>query len=488
MSLDRLDPARLHALNRAPRGKGPVLHWMSRDLRPRDHWGLAFAEALARDAGAPLAAVFCLAPHPPGASRRVLGFLLRGLAETGAELEARGIPFLLLPGEAPEVLPRLVRALRAGAATCDFDPLPAARARASALAARLPIPLWEVDAHNLIPARFVTDRAEWGARTLRPKIRRLRDRFSAEPPPAPEPPVPVGALDPPGFDEAALRPFASGADPAWADRRMEGMDLDPVPETGLAPGPAGGEARLRAFLAEGLSRYALRNDPNAEAQSGLSPWLHFGFLAPQRAVLEAEGLRTAGADPKPLEAFLEELIVRRELSDNFCLHRPCGSPEGFPEWGRRTLAEHEADPRPRLYAPETLEEGRTEEALWNAAQLEMVRTGRMAGTLRMYWAKRLLDWTRSAREAQALALALNDRYALDGRDPNGCAGIAWSLGGLHDRPFREGPVRGKIRPMTESGCRRKFDVDRYVRRVAALPEGPPLPPLSALPPRGGHPD
>jgi deoxyribodipyrimidine photo-lyase len=173
-----------------------------------------------------------------------------------------------------------------------------------------------------------------------------------------------------------------------------------------------------------------------------------------------------------MESFLEELIVRRELSDNFCSHTPdYDSFSCFPSWARETLDRHRHDPRQYLYGPEQFEGAATHDPLWNAAQSEMVRTGKMHGYLRMYWAKKILEWSASPEEALETAILLNDRYELDGRDPNGYAGIAWSIGGVHDRPWPERPVYGKIRSMTFQGCRKKFDVDAYVRMVMAGEKG-----------------
>ena len=205
----------------------------------------------------------------------------------------------------------------------------------------------------------------------------------------------------------------------------------------------------------------MRNDPTREGQSDLSPYLHFGQIAAQRVALEVEG---APAGTKAKEAFLEELIVRRELSDNFCYYHPqYDSVACFPQWARKTLDEHHDDPREYLYTPAQFEQAQTHDDLWNAAQREMVQTGKMHGYLRMYWAKKILEWTSSPEEALKIAIYLNDRYELDGRDPNGYTGIAWSLGGVHDRAWAERKVFGKIRYMSYKGCKAKFDVAAYFK-------------------------
>jgi deoxyribodipyrimidine photo-lyase len=206
-----------------------------------------------------------------------------------------------------------------------------------------------------------------------------------------------------------------------------------------------------------------RNDPGANAQSGLSPYLHFGQISAQRVALEAEKY---DRHLPSQESFLEELIVRRELSDNFCYYNDrYDSFDGFPDWARKTLNDHRSDPREHLYVLEILEAAGTHDPLWNAAQKEMVTGGKMAGYMRMYWAKKILQWSISPETALTDAIYLNDRYSLDGNDPNGYTGVAWSIGGVHDRPWFEREIFGKVRYMSQAGCRRKFNVERYIAGV-----------------------
>ena len=194
----------------------------------------------------------------------------------------------------------------------------------------------------------------------------------------------------------------------------------------------------------------------------MSPYLHFGHIAAQRLALL---VKAAKVPAREKEAYLEELIVRRELADNFCYYnRNYDSFTGFPEWASKTLDEHRADKREYLYSRDKLEQGKTHDELWNAAQRQMMVQGKMHGYLRMYWAKKILEWTKSPEEAMAIAIYLNDRYELDGRDPNGYTGIAWSIGGVHDKAWQERPIFGKIRFMSYAGCTRKFDVKKYISR------------------------
>jgi deoxyribodipyrimidine photo-lyase len=440
-------PARIRALNQVPSGLGPVIYWMSRDQRVRDNWALLYAQELALVRQAPLGVVFCLAPTFLGATWRQYGFMLKGLQEVAGDLEAFNLPFFLLTGDPAQELPRFVESHRVGAVISDFSPLRLVRDWKSTVARKIDVSLAEVDAHNVVPCWVASPKAEYGAYTLRPKLKRLLPEFLVDFPPLVRHPV----------DWKRTRPQIH-----W-EKFSTTLAIDfSVPEvTWLTPGERQARARLEDFLENRLPVYReRRNDPTQDGQSDLSPYLHFGQLAPARVALEVGHRRGHDA---ARESFLEELIVRRELADNYCFYQPnYDTFGGFPAWAQKTLNEHRADPRQPLYSPEHLEQSRTHDELWNAAQRDMVQRGKMPGYLRMYWAKKILEWTASPEEAQAAAIYLNDKYELDGRDPNGYAGIAWSIGGVHDRPWFERPIFGKIRYMSYNGCRAKFDVAAYI--------------------------
>jgi deoxyribodipyrimidine photo-lyase len=243
------------------------------------------------------------------------------------------------------------------------------------------------------------------------------------------------------------------------------LKADPaVPEVDwLVPGESAALSVLERFMHERLDDYASKkNDPNARAVSDLSPYLHFGHISAQRVALEILKERPGDGNTA---AFLEELIIRRELSDNYCLYNPdYDKLNRIPAWAARTLEDHRRDEREFVYDLPAFEAGKTHEPLWNAAQMEMVKSGKMHGYMRMYWAKKILEWSPSAEQALGTAVYLNDRYQLDGRDPNGYAGCAWAIAGVHDRAWAERPVFGKILYMNLNGCRRKFDVDAYISR------------------------
>uniref|UniRef100_A0A0R0LET7 Deoxyribodipyrimidine photo-lyase n=1 Tax=Glycine max TaxID=3847 RepID=A0A0R0LET7_SOYBN len=211
-----------------------------------------------------------------------------------------------------------------------------------------------------------------------------------------------------------------------------------------------------------------RNNPcDPNALSGLSPYLHFGQISAQRCALEAG--KQQNSHPQAIDAFLEELIVRRELADNYCFYQPhYDSLKGAWAWAQNTLIEHATDKREHIYTREQLEKTLTADPLWNASQLETVHYGKMHGFTRMYWAKKILEWTRGPEEALEISLYLNDKYELDGRDPNGYVGCMWSICGVHDQGWKERPIFGKIRYMNYAGCKRKFDVDKYIAYVDKL--------------------
>ena len=463
-----MHPERLRLLKEGPAGRGPVVYWMSRDQRTRDNWALLYAQDLAVQAKAPLLVVFCLVPEFLGAARRPYAFMLQGLQEVESDLVKQRIAFHLLQGSPEEVLPPYLRTVQAGSLVTDFDPLQRKRLWKSSVARRIEIPFYEVDAHNIVPCWHASPKQEYGAYTLRPKIQRVLSEFLEDFPPLRKHPF--------FWKEAAK-------ETDWP-QVMKTLKADPAvtPVNEFPSGEKAARQTWKTFIESRLTSYDTdRNDPLKNGQSGLSPYLHFGQIAAQRVALEVMG---SSGPTDARKAFLEELIVRRELSDNFCFYNPrYDLLDGFPAWARATLDRHRRDPRDYLYTPEQLEQARTHDDLWNAAQREMVRTGKMHGYLRMYWAKKILEWTPSPEEALKIAIALNDRYELDGRDPNGYTGIAWSLGGVHDRPWGERKVFGLIRYMSYNGCKSKFDVKGYIQKQS-IDQGPVLSPGK---PRKGRP-
>jgi len=484
---------RARVLRRVPAGKtgggsaaGPVLYWMSRDQRVQDNWALIYAREEALRAGAPLAVVFCLTPGFPGATLRAYDFMLKGLQEVDASLRALGLPFFLLPGDPAKALPQFASAVRCSTVVTDFSPMEIKKEwLTSLLGAPYPPPpqqptrtmqalelprsalpacvesVVEVDAHNTVPLWVASDRGG-GSRAIREKIYPQLDTFLCPFPP------PLTAAS------CGERLKAWGPDikvqPSpidWAAVRSGLKVTDEVPPVSwLQPGESAARAAAQHFAgsAERLHRYETKRiDPTAVAQSDLSPYFHYGHVCAQTVALmarhtvdTAEGGRTA---QKGSELFLEQAMVRPSICDNWCYYTGLKAKDPWPAWAVSSLRKHEGDEREHLYTEEALEYGKTHDALWNAAQHEMVVKGKMHAFLRMYWAKRILEWTPDAATAFDITLRLNDKYELDGRDPNGIVSIAWAIYGVHDAPFKpERPVTGALRPMTYQGCKSKFNV------------------------------
>ncbi|XP_021972504.1 deoxyribodipyrimidine photo-lyase-like isoform X1 [Helianthus annuus] len=478
---------------------GPVVYWMFRDQRLRDNWALIHAVDQANRLNVPVAVAFNLFDQFLGAKARQLGFMLRGLQQLNHEIEETlHIPFFLFQGEAVDTIPSFVKECGASLLVTDFSPLRQVRGWKEEITKRVSdsVSIHEVDAHNIVPLWMTSDKLEDYARTIRPKINNHLPEYLIEFP--------------------TIKPRTN----IWGDsnRSIDWDKLiehvtregDEVPEVEWCkPGESVALEKLKDFSRTRLMNYAAdRNIPTKHnATSGLSPYLHFGQLSAQRCALEARKFRKDyqqvrtlwckkqkhkpyfaniiiwdsflisfffiiylfGDEMKGVDKFLDELIVWRELADNFSYYEPhYDSFLGACDWGRATLMDHAFDKRERIYTLEHLEKAQTTDPLWNASQLEMVHHGKMHGYMRMYWAKKILEWTSSPQEAVEIAVYLNDKYHLDGRDPNGYAGIMWSICGVHDNGFQERPVYGKIRSMTYAGCSRKFDVDGYIAYVKKL--------------------
>ncbi|XP_068196823.1 CPD photolyase isoform X2 [Antennarius striatus] len=434
-------------------GSEGVLYWMCRDHRVQDNWALIYAQKLALKQKLPLHVCFCLqVPRSEASTLRHYGFLLGGLQEVQEECQSLGLQFHLLRGAAGDVLPGWVSDRRFGAVVTDFYPLRGPLQWLQDVKEKLPkdVPLIQVDAHNIVPCWVASPKLEYSARTIRGKITKLLPEFLTDFPPIEKHPIVAAATAKPiDWEEtlASLQVDRSVGEPEWA-----------------TPGPKAGEFMLESFIDERLKLFdTQRNNPNAPALSQLSPWIRFGHLSAQRVALQVQ--RSGKAAGQSTASFIEELVVRRELTDNFCFYNQnYDSLEGAYEWAQKTLQDHAKDARPYVYTREQLEEAKTHDRLWNAAQHQMVTEGKMHGFLRMYWAKKILEWTSSPEEALAIALHLNDRYELDGQDPNGYVGCMWSICGVHDQGWAERPIFGKIRYMNYKGCLRKFDVAAFERK------------------------
>ena len=428
---------------------GPVLYWMSRDQRVHDNWAMIFAQRLAFEKKKPLVVVFNLVTDFLEATIRQYGFMLGGLQDIETELNKYNIPFYLLKGDPKKEISKFIDENNASVLVSDFDPLRIKRIWKKEVAKKIKIPFYEVDAHNIVPCLFVSNKLEFAAYTIRPKIHKLLPELLDEFLPLKKMPKTAS----PGVDKIDWNKMMNSLK---INREVKEVDW-------IKPGESAASKSLKNFLENRLERYAEdRNDPNINALSNLSPYLHFGQISAQRVALTVQQFYQKN---KSTEAFLEELIVRRELSDNFCyFNSKYDSFDGFHAWAKETLNKHRKDNREFVYSLEDFENANTHEDLWNAAQKELIITGKMHGYMRMYWAKKILEWSKSPEEALSIAIYLNDKYELDGRDPSGYAGCAWSVGGVHDRAWAERPVYGKIRYMNRNGATRKFDVISYIKK------------------------
>jgi deoxyribodipyrimidine photo-lyase len=432
--------SRVQLLNSAPfRGRAKyVLYWAQVNRRVAYNHGLAYAVELANQAGIPVLFYEGLTFDYPYASDRFDQFILQGPPDTERQLERLGIGYVFYHrrkrSDPNDVLYRLAK--DAAALVTDDYPLWPARVFNPRVASKLQIPFYAVDSSCIVPMSCFEKR-EYAAYTIRPKIGKLLPEY--------------------------LRPMPP--------MRVRNKYSGPRPElaaTGHYPGGSLADNKLlRQFLKHGLHRYAnSSNKPSENATSGLSPYLHFGHISSLEVALAVQNY---ASEHKLLpDEFLEELIVRRELAFNFARFTP--APESLdvlPDWARKTLMKHSRDRRDPIYTSSQLEGAQTYDPLWNAAQRELLVTGKIHGYYRMYWGKKIIEWSRTPQEALATTLYLNDRYALDGRDPNSFTNILWCFG-LHDRPWVERPIFGQVRYMSYDGMRRKTDVDAYIRSIECL--------------------
>ena len=453
-----IHPSRIQPLNRRSIQDGRyVLYWMQASQRVECNHALEYAVGEANALQLPVVVAFGLTDRFPEANLRHYTFMLEGIEGVRNALRLRGIRFALLH-RSPERA-ALELAGEAALVVADRGYLRIQRQWRNHVAANAPCAVVQVESDVVVPAETATPKEEYAAGTLRPKLHRVLEGYMA---PLAERPV--------RKDSLTLRLDADVVEDFAALARSMKIERTVAPVTALRGGAAAARARLEDFIAGKLRHYAdRRNDPGLDYSSGLSPYLHFGQISPLAVALRVSAEKTVPAAAR--EAFLEELIVRRELGSNFAVYSNRYDEYGsLPDWAGKTLAAHAGDRREYLYDEGRLERAETHDPYWNAAQREMVLSGRMHNYMRMYWGKKILEWSRSPEEAFRTALRLNNRYELDGRDPNSFAGVAWCFG-KHDRAWPERKVFGKIRYMNDAGLRRKFDMEAYLRKVAALEEG-----------------
>ena len=428
---------------------GSVLYVMSRDQRLIDNAALVAAQREARKHKLPLAVVFVLS-RKGVRSREQYQFMLNGLQGVERDLHDLNIPLLILLGNPPQVLSACFEHVRPKAVFFDFSPLKSQKNLLQHLTVLDNAPsIKVVDTHNIVPVWEASDKLEVGARTIRKKLHAKLDLYLREP-------LYIPIKHP--------HPWPGTVQTMSDLGQMIDDFLVSVPPSGVTISVSAGSQAARDavndFVLNRLSGYSInRNDPSIDVTSRLSPYLHFGHISSREVILSA--LMHSGPNIDT-DTLIEEMVVRKELSDNFCYYQgDYRSLKAAPEWAQRTLMKHTTDPREFMYSLEELKSAQTHDTAWNAAQRQLLVMGYMHGYMRMYWAKKVLEWTSSPEEALRILHYLNDFYSLDGGDPNGYVGILWSVCGVHDRPWGERPIYGTIRSMVYSGLKRKFNIKAY---------------------------
>ncbi len=437
---------RLKKINNLEYNNGKILYWMSRDQRVKNNWSLIYAQKLAKKYNKKIEVLFCLNKEYEFLNERNFDFMISGLKEVEKRLIDLGIKFHFLLGNPIHKIPSFIKKSDIGFLITDFSPLKVKLNWENKIKKKLNIPFHKVDSHNIVPIWIASSKKEYAAYTIRKKINPKLDKY---------------LTDFPNLEKVDNK-VESSID--WG--KIENLNIDNSVKkvNWIKPGYSNAKKILYDFIKNKLKNYSENsNNPSFNVLSNLSPYIHFGQISAQRIaldVLENDCL------VKNKDDFLEQLIVRRELTDNYCyFEKNYDSIEGFPDWAKETLSEHQGDNREYIYSLSDFENAKTHDEYWNAAQKELLHRGKIHSYMRMYWAKKILEWTPNSEEAFKIAIYLNDKYSLDGRDPNGFVGVSWAIGGVHDRAFREREVYGKVRYMSKSGLDRKFDMKKYVKKV-----------------------
>lgn len=429
-----------------------VVYWMQRSQRALDNPALEVAVKAANLLRKPCVVFFAPVPFYPHANLRHYRFLNQGIRSIAEGLSKRGIGFVLRRFPDHSLL-KFCSEVRAALVIGDENAMREPESWRQTVAKKVHVPFWTVDSDVIVPSKLLL-KEQYGAYTARPRIRRLLPEF----------------LKPVGNTRANIRwaapkgvkslPLDVDITAGWP------IDRSVMPVQSLIGGTDHALQRLKRFIRSDLARYPVtRNQPELDSTSHLSAYLHFGHIGPNTVAL---AVQNSAALRQAKEAFLEQLIVRRELAVNFVRFNPdYDNFESGTAWAHKSLAEHAADPR-KIYSERQLENAQTHDPLWNAAQQQMAITGFMHNYMRMYWAKKILEWSKTPARAYQMAVYLNDKYELDGRDPNGYAGIAWAIVGKHDRPWFDRPIFGQIRYMSFNSTAKKFDSKRYIAQMEAL--------------------
>ncbi|HEX2729663.1 MAG TPA: deoxyribodipyrimidine photo-lyase [Rubrobacteraceae bacterium] len=434
-----------------------VLYWMQSSQRAEYNHALEYAVQQANDLGQRLLVVFGLTDDYPEANLRHYAFMLEGLKDVEDALKKRGIKFAVCKGSPDEVA--LDAGRDASLIVTDRGYLRPQREWRERVAKEAKCRVIQVESDVVVPVELASGKQEHAARTLRPKIHEYLEDFLVE-------------LKPTKLEKQSLNMKVDGLDLSDIEKVLDDMDLDR--SVGALShlyrgGVSEAKKMFREFLKKSFGDYdANRNQPQTDFVSHMSKYLHFGHVSPIWLALEAEN---SGAGEKNIDSFTEELIVRRELTMNFVHYtKDYDSYSCLPDWAKKTLEEHKKDEREHTYTRNQLESAETHDEYWNAAMKEMVHTGYMHNYMRMYWGKKILEWSETPEYAYRTTLYLNNKYFLDGRDPNSYANVAWVFG-QHDRGWTERAVYGKVRYMSAGGLERKSKPAQYIEKVASRTRG-----------------
>ncbi len=431
-----------------PEGKC-VVYWMQRAQRGIDNPALDTAVEAANSFGLPVVVFFAPMPFFPNANLRHFRFLNEGTPDIASALQKRNVSFVLRRFPDHSLL-RFCDEVKPALVVGDENPLRETENWRRIVAKKLKIPFWTVDADVIVPSTLL-GKGQYAAHTIRPRLLAQLPNFLK---PSHNPRANLSWKKPPNV---LSLPLDSEITQGWP------LDRSVSPVSQWRGGSQEAYRLLKDFVQRKLAGYGTqRNKPEIDHTSRLSPYLHFGHISPIRVALAVQNADAPNADK---EAFLNQIITWRELSINLVrFNENYDSFECAEPWAHRTLATHAKDPRPVLYNEKQLENAETHDPLWNAAQMQMATTGWMHNYVRMYWGKKILEWSRTPAEAHAVAVRLNDKFELDGRDPNGYAGIAWAILGKFDRPWFERPIFGQVRYMSGASTGKKFDSQKYIEQ------------------------
>lgn len=420
-----------------------VVYWMQASQRVEYNHALEYAISRANDLGKPLIVYFGITDNYPEANLRHYQFMIEGLAEVEKSLKDKNIQ-MFIQNISPEK-GAIEISKEADLMVVDRGYLKLEKYWRSIVAENIDIPLVQVETNVIVPIEEVSLKEEYAASTIRNKIMSLLPFYTK--------PFYIEELERSSLKIKFKKPKFN-----LLDINKLNIDMSVLPSEIYKGGTTNAKKWLDLFIKEKINNYDdLRNDPSLDYQSHLSPYLHFGQISPLYIYHQVMDLNNT--------SFIEELIVRRELSMNFVYYNSnYDNYNCLTNWAKETLNKHETDTRPYKYSLEEFENYKTHDIYWNTAQKEMITTGKMSNYMRMYWGKKIIEWTDSPKKAFEIMVYLNNKYSLDGRDANSFTGIAWCFG-KHDRPWKERPIFGMIRYMNASGLERKFNMQNYIDKI-----------------------